>query len=156
MADNRLGDRSWEHEAKAKTAYYSPKAGDRFEVFWAIISTRRVRVRIFAGRAADDFRDMMPCTVRVEMLVRRLAYIVGRVGPLTALPQAVSIWVSHQAAGVSFCSAVGFTAVAAIWLAYGIVLRQGPIVLSSSLWVVFDLAIVSGVLRYGQIYAFSP
>lgn len=85
------------------------------------------------------------------MLVRRLAYIAGLVGPLTALPQAVSIWMSHQAIGVSFWSAVGFTGVAVIWLAYGLILRQGPIVLSSMLWVVFDLAILSGVLRYGSI-----
>ena len=40
---------------------------------------------------------------------------------------------------------------AGIWLAYAIVLRQGPIVLSSGLWRIFDLAIVSGVLRYGSI-----
>lgn len=94
---------------------------------------------------------MMLCAPRAEDLVRRLAYVAGLIGPLTALPQAVSIWASHQAAGVSFWSALGFTAVAAIWLAYGIVLRQGPIVLSSLLWVVFDVAIVSGVLRYGNI-----
>ena len=93
----------------------------------------------------------MPSAARTEMLVRRLAYIAGLVGPLTALPQAMSIWLSHQATGVSFWSAVGFTGVATIWLAYGILLRQGPIVLSSLLWVIFDLAIVSGVLRFGSI-----
>jgi len=53
--------------------------------------------------------------------------------------------------GVSLCPAVGFTAVAGIWLAYGIVLRQGPIVLSSILWVILDLVIVSGVLRFGGL-----
>jgi len=93
----------------------------------------------------------MACATKAELLVRRLAYVAGLVGPLTALPQALSIWASHQAAGVSFWSALGFTGVAGIWLAYGIILRQGPIVLSSLLWVIFDLAIVSGVLRYGSI-----
>jgi len=93
----------------------------------------------------------MHCDSRTQSVVRRLAYVAGLAGPFTALPQAVYIWTSHQAAGVSFWSSVGFTAVAGIWLAYGIVLRQGPIVLSSSLWVLLDLAIVSGVLRYGGI-----
>ena len=88
---------------------------------------------------------------RAESVVRRLAYVAGLAGPFTALPQAIYIWTAHQAAGVSLCSSVGFTAVAGIWLAYGIVLRQGPIVLSSTLWVILDLAIVSGVLRYGGI-----
>jgi len=88
---------------------------------------------------------------RTELRVRRLAYVTGLVGPFTALPQAVSIWTSHQAAGVSFWSAAGFAAVAGIWLAYGIVFRQGPVVISSLLWVILDLAIVSGVWRYGRI-----
>ena len=93
----------------------------------------------------------MPCVSRTEFLVRRLAYVTGLVGPFTALPQALSIWLSHQAAGVSLWSALGFTAVAGIWLAYGVVLRQGPIVISSALWVILDLTIVSGVLRYGSV-----
>ena len=93
----------------------------------------------------------MRCDSRAESVVRRMAYAAGLIGPFTALPQAVYIWTSHQAAGVSLCSAVGFTAVAGIWLAYGIVLRQGPIVLSSMLWVILDLVIVSGVLRFGGL-----
>jgi len=91
------------------------------------------------------------CDSRAESVVRRMAYIAGLIGPFTALPQAVCIWITHQAAGVSLFSSVGFTAVASIWLAYGIVLRQGPIVLSSLLWVILDLGIVAGVLRYGGI-----
>ena len=93
----------------------------------------------------------MQCASRAEKFVRRLAYFAGLAGPFTALPQAVSIWTLHQAAGVSFWSAVGFTTVAGIWLTYGVVLREGPIVLSSSLWVILDLAIVTGVLRYGCV-----
>ena len=93
----------------------------------------------------------MQCVSRTEALVRRLAYITGLVGPFTTLPQAVSIWMSHQAAGVSFWSAAGFAAVAGIWLVYGIVLREGPIVISSLLWVTLDLAIVAGIWRYGHI-----
>jgi uncharacterized protein with PQ loop repeat len=93
----------------------------------------------------------MSCVAKSEVLVRRLAYFAGLAGPLTALPQAVSIWMSHQATGVSFWSATGFSAVAVIWLTYGVVLREGPIVISSLLWLVLDLAIVFGVWRYGHI-----
>jgi uncharacterized protein with PQ loop repeat len=85
-----------------------------------------------------------------EMLIRRLAYLVGLVGPFTALPQVLSIWMTHQAIGISFWSSVGITAIAAFWLAYGLMLREGPIVLSSALWLVLDLAIVAGVVRYGS------
>jgi len=93
----------------------------------------------------------MQCISRTELLVRRLAYVTGLVGPFTALPQVVSIWMSHQATGVSLWSSVGFAMVSGIWLAYGIVLRQGPIVLSSLLWIVLELAIVSGIWRYGHV-----
>ncbi len=86
---------------------------------------------------------------KCEVLVRRLAYIVGLVGPLTALPQVLSIWISHQATGVSLWSEVGFASIAFVWLAYGVILRQTPLVISSFLWVLLDLAIASGVWRYG-------
>jgi len=76
---------------------------------------------------------------------------MGLVGPLAALPQVLSIWTQHQAAGVSFWSSLGITAIAIFWLAYGIILRDGPIVVSSFLWMILDLAIVSGVLRYGGL-----
>lgn len=102
-------------------------------------------------RTASFDKNFMHCVSRTESRVRRLAYIAGLIGPFTALPQAISSWTSHQAAGVSLWSAAGFSAVAGIWLAYGIVLRQGPIVISSVLWVVLDLAIVSGVWRYGHL-----
>ncbi len=88
---------------------------------------------------------------RIEWVVRRLAYFVGLVGPLAALPQVLSIWTYHQAAGVSLLSSLGITAIAIFWLAYGVVLRAGPIIISSFLWTVLDLAIVSGVLRYGSV-----
>jgi len=86
-----------------------------------------------------------------ELVVRRLAYFVGLVGPFTALPQVFSIWAYHQAAGVSLWSSLGITAIAVFWLIYGVILRDGPIVFSSLLWTVLDLVIVSGVLRYGVI-----
>ena len=93
----------------------------------------------------------MQSASRTETVVRRSAYIVGVVGPFTALPQALSIWTYHQATGVSFLSSLGITAIAVFWLAYGVILRDGPIVFSSLLWTILDLAIVSGVLRYGSL-----
>lgn len=88
---------------------------------------------------------------RTEFVVRRLAYLVGLAGLLTALPQVLSIWTHHQAAGVSLWTSLGVTAIAVFWLAYGVVLRNGPIMISSFLWTILDLAIVSGVLRYGSL-----
>lgn len=87
---------------------------------------------------------------RIERPVRQVAYVAGLLGPFTALPQVATVWVFHQTSGVSLASEAGFTALAAIWLVYGAVLREGPIVLSSLLWVILDLAIVCGVLRYGH------
>ena len=88
---------------------------------------------------------------RSKEVVRQLAYLVGLAGPLTALPQVFSIWMYHQATGVSLWSSLGITAIAAFWLAYGVIWRDGPIVLSSLLWTVLDVTIVTGVLRYGSL-----
>jgi len=91
----------------------------------------------------------MQSTDRSKVVVRKLGYMVGLVGPFTALPQVLNIWTCHQAGGISLWSSVGVSVIATFWLAYGIILRDGPIVISSLLWVILDSAIVSGVLRYG-------
>ena len=84
-----------------------------------------------------------------DVFIRRLAYLVGLAGPFTTVPQVCSIWMRHQATGISFWSSLGVSAIAAFWLTYGVMVREGPIVLSSILWLILDLVIVAGVIRYG-------
>ena len=88
---------------------------------------------------------------KFERPVRKLAYVAGLLGPLSAIPQVVVVWSSHQTSGVSLVSQVLCLMLAMVWLAYGSVVRDRPIFISSCLWVILDLAIITGVLRNAHL-----
>lgn len=81
--------------------------------------------------------------------IDRLVTAVAFIGPLTSLPQIIEIWfVDRNAAGVSVLTWSGFVLMAVVWLAYGIVHRQRPIIISNALWIVAQGLVVLGALRF--------
>jgi len=81
--------------------------------------------------------------------IDRLVTAVAFIGPLTSLPQIFEIWfVDKSAAGVSVITWTAFVLMAIVWLVYGIVHRQRPIIISNTLWIVAQSLIVLGALRF--------
>jgi MtN3 and saliva related transmembrane protein len=81
--------------------------------------------------------------------IDRVVTAVAFIGPLTSLPQIIEIWfVDQSAAGVSVLTWSAFVLMAAVWLVYGIVHKQRPIVISNALWIVAQSLIVAGALRF--------
>jgi len=75
-------------------------------------------------------------------------YVVGFLCPILTLPQVIQIYSLRDAAGVSLIT-WGFYLIAAfIWLVYGVVHREKPIMISNALWIIFDALIVAGVIIY--------
>ena len=66
--------------------------------------------------------------------------------PLSTLPQLYEIWIKHQSEGVSVLSWSLFAIAALIWLLYGLKIKDKAVIISSSLWVVTEAAVVAGVL----------
>ena len=68
---------------------------------------------------------------------------------LMTVPQVWTIWVNHQAAGVSIPSWSAYLVSAALWFWYG--LRKGDLNLYLPCvgWMGLDLAIIAGALVYG-------
>lgn len=84
-----------------------------------------------------------------EHTIDRVVTAVAFIGPLTSLPQIIEIWfVDKSAAGVSILTWSAFVIMAAIWLLYGIVHKQRPIIISNALWIVAQSLIVAGALRF--------
>jgi uncharacterized protein with PQ loop repeat len=102
-----------------------------------------VRKRLTAGL------EPYPSPDRWKNLLDKLVYVVGIGGPVMTIPQLVQIWWRHEARGVSVVSWASYLATAFVWLLYGLVHKEKPIVLTYSLWIVLDTLIVIGVLRYG-------
>lgn len=84
-----------------------------------------------------------------QRFVDSLMMVVSVIHPFTALPQAVRIYQTHEATGVSLATWLGFMAIGVIFLTYGIMHRIKPLIINQILWFGIDLVIVIGVLMYG-------
>ena len=67
---------------------------------------------------------------------------------LMTIPQVLTIWVSHQAAGVSVVSWTAYLISAILWFWYGLQKRDKNIYLPCVGWVGLDMAVIVGALVY--------
>lgn len=65
------------------------------------------------------------------------------------LPQVLTIWMRHQAAGVSALSWSAYLASALVWLWYGVRRRDPNIYVPCIGWIALDAAVVIGAMIYG-------
>jgi uncharacterized protein with PQ loop repeat len=81
-------------------------------------------------------------------LIDILVNIAAVVHPLTALPQLMTIYSSHVVTGISLWTWVGFLLIGLVFLAYGIVHRIKPIIVTQVLWFIVDLLVIVGIILY--------
>jgi uncharacterized protein with PQ loop repeat len=86
---------------------------------------------------------------RERSAVDHAMMVAAVVHPLTALPQVVQIYTTHTAAGVSLATWLGFMVLGTIFLAYALIHRIRPMIVTQVLWFFVDLSVVTGVLLYG-------
>ncbi len=67
---------------------------------------------------------------------------------LMTIPQALAIWVSHQAAGVSALSWGAYFISAMVWFWYGLGKRDKNIYLPCIGWMLLDGAVIVGAFVY--------
>ena len=68
---------------------------------------------------------------------------------LMTIPQVWTIWVAHEAAGVSLLSWAAYLVSALLWFAYGLSKRDRNIYMPCIGWISLDAAVVLGVVLYG-------
>ena len=68
---------------------------------------------------------------------------------LMTLPQVLTIWVRHQAAGVSIFTWSAYLFSAILWLWFGVQKRDKNIYLPCIGWIVLDVAVIVGAVIYG-------
>jgi uncharacterized protein with PQ loop repeat len=86
---------------------------------------------------------------RRDQLLHSLMWGLSIFTMLMTIPQILTIWRDHQAAGVSALSWGAYLATAFVWLWYGIRKRDKNIYLPCFGWIVLDAAVVWGALIYG-------
>jgi uncharacterized protein with PQ loop repeat len=73
---------------------------------------------------------------------------VAFVAPLSNIPQLNKVWIEKDVMGVSVISWALFSIISLIWLGYGILHKEKPIIVSNILWFFIQLSIVIGVTLY--------
>jgi uncharacterized protein with PQ loop repeat len=68
--------------------------------------------------------------------------------PLTAAPQVYKIYSTQVVDGISILTWLGFMTLGLIFLAYGILHRIKPFIVTQILWFIVDLLVVIGVIIY--------
>ena len=79
----------------------------------------------------------------------RLLGIMSIFTMIMTVPQALTIWIGHQAAGVSLLSWSAYLVSAVLWFWHGVRIHDKNIYLACVGWIVLDIAVVAGVIAYG-------
>ncbi len=82
-------------------------------------------------------------------LLRRMLAGMSVFTMLMTLPQLYTIWIRHEAAGVSILSWSAYLVSALLWLVHGVRTRDRNIYLACIGWVALDVAVVAGAAVYG-------
>lgn len=65
-------------------------------------------------------------------LVRTIGFIAGALTTLAFVPQVIKSWRTRSAGDFSLTMLVAFTSGVGLWLTYGILLREPPIILANA------------------------
>ena len=75
-------------------------------------------------------------------------YLVALITPVLTVPQLLLIYVQHQTSGVSVLTWGAYAAMSGIWLIYGLLHRQKPLILSQVCLFVLDFGVVLGIFIF--------
>lgn len=92
--------------------------------------------------------EPFPARGALKHFLDRLMYAVGVLAPFALLPQVVQLYTEKSSAGVSLTTWVLLAFSNLLWLMYGVVHRDKPIIIAHFLFIVMDASIVAGVLMY--------
>jgi uncharacterized protein with PQ loop repeat len=81
-------------------------------------------------------------------ILDRIMLIVAIIGPLFAIPQIYQIFWFKDASGISIISFSFFSIFNILWIFYGIVHKDKPLLITYVLWFIVNLTIVVGAYIY--------
>src|SRR2546426_8916944 len=85
-------------------------------------------------------------TFRSAGVIHRLLGSLSIFTMLMTIPQALTIWVNHRAAGISVVSWSAYLVSAVVWLGYGLQKHDKNIYLPCIGWILLDSAVIVGAL----------
>src|SRR5258708_8521414 len=95
------------------------------------------------GPCVTQPQSPLPVT-RLEKVLRGLSVFTM----LMTVPQVLTIWIGHNAGGVSLVSWLAYLIAACLWFVYGLQTNDKTIYLACVGWVLLDLAFSARVLAH--------
>jgi uncharacterized protein with PQ loop repeat len=84
----------------------------------------------------------------MDAFLRRILGFMSAFSMLMTIPQVWTIWVNHEARGVSIVSWTAYLFSALLWLVYGLRQRDKNIYLPCIGWIGLDVAVVTGAILW--------
>ena len=78
----------------------------------------------------------------------KIVYVIGVLGPISGSFQAIKIWQDKVAEGISLIMFGSCAIFNLIWISYGIVHKEKPIILMYCLWFIINTSVVIGTIIY--------
>ena len=75
-------------------------------------------------------------------------YVFAFAGPVMTIPQIYDIWVTKQIS-VNKITWISYLVIGVVWLFYGIIHKDKPIILSNLLGIITTGLVVAGAILYG-------
>lgn len=76
----------------------------------------------------------------------KLVLAMAVIEPLMTIPQIYEIWIKKQTAGVSLLTWSFYILAAIVWLLYGLKIKDKPLMVASTLWVLVEILVVGGLI----------
>jgi MtN3 and saliva related transmembrane protein len=78
-----------------------------------------------------------------------LGYFAGFLGTICWIPQARKAWITRDTKGLSLPSNLLFLATVSLWLVYGLLVNDWPLIVSNICAVIIVISIIVAKLRFG-------
>ena len=78
--------------------------------------------------------------------IEKFMIVFAIMEPLATIPQIIEIWFRHNTAGVSLVTWIFYSLTSGVWLAYGIIKKDRPLIASGALWSASQAVVVLGLL----------
>lgn len=101
------------------------------------------------GKAHHHKTKDLISSKKARVIVDKAVYFITALGIIMTIPQAVLIWGQQNASGVSLISWSTYLFMAFFWLIYGLVHKIKSIIFSNIAWIILEIFIIIGIVRYG-------
>lgn len=95
-----------------------------------------------------QFRELYPHPSILKRLVDKLVYVAGFASPIMTVPQAYKIWSEQKAESVAIETWTTYTLVAIVFMVYGIIHKEKPLIFMYSMLFIINSFIVIGILTF--------